>query len=266
MTTSSFPTLKQILTFRWNPNQDLLVVALSWLLVVAALSTATFVIGQEVWGGMGYFLTYALIGAALCGVGIPLLWIVVICKRPLSDLGLTTRQWKLSLLLQVLLTLIINIPRLLQLDVPAMAQLLPLVAMALAIGFFEAIFWRGWVQLRLEEAFGILPAILIASLLYAVYHIGYGMPVSEISFLFFIGLMFAVVFRITRSILILWPFFQPMGQLITLISDQLVLPPIAALGFIEAFGVMLLLIWLANKYLKGHNLKNLEQAAAGSRA
>ena len=57
-----------------------------------------------------------------------------------------------------------------------------------------------------------------------------------------------------------------MGQLITLISDQLVLPPIAALGFIEAFGVMLLMIWLANKYLKGHNLKNPEQAAAGSRA
>ena len=120
--------------------------------------------------------------------------------------------------------------------------------MALAIGFFEAIFWRGWVQLRLEEAFGVLPAIVVAALLYAVYHIGYGMPVSQIGFLFIIGLMFAVVFRTTRSIFILWPFFQPMGQLITLITDKLSLPLMASVGFLEAFGLMVLVIWLGNKY------------------
>lgn len=262
MDTSSFPTLKQIFTFRWNPNRDLVMVAISWLLVVGALSLATFVIGQEVWGGMGYFTMYALVGAALCGVGLPLLWVVVICKRPLSDLGITARHWKLSLLLQLLLTLVINVLRLLQLDMPPMQEVLPLVAMALAIGFFEAIFWRGWVQLRLEEAFGILPALVMASLLYAVYHIGYGMPASEITFLFFIGLMFAVVFRITSSILILWPFFQPLGQLITLLSDKLVLPPVAALGFIEAFAAMLALIWLANKYLKSYQRKNPVKTAA----
>ena len=99
--------------------------------------------------------------------------------------------------------------------------------------------------MRLEAAFGIIPSLQAASLLYAAYHIGYGMPVGEISFLGIIGVMLASVFRITGSILILWPLFQPLGQLITLVFDQLVLPPIAALGFIEAFGVMLLLIWLA---------------------
>ena len=264
MPTSNLPTLKQIFTIRWNPNRDLIVVAISWLLVVGALSTATFVLGQAVWGGIAYFLMYAVVGAALCGIGLPLLWMAGVRKRPLSDLGITTRQWKLSLAIQILLTLVINLPRLLQLEFPPFGQLLSLATMALAIGLFEAIFWRGWVQLRLEEAFGILPSILLASLLYAVYHIGYGMPASEITFLFFIGLMFAVVFRITSSILILWPFFQPMGQLITLINDKLALPPVAALGFVEAFAVMIVLIWLANKFLKNLSKKQSVPNAAES--
>jgi hypothetical protein len=78
------------------------------------------------------------------------------------------------------------------------------------------------------------------------------MPVSEMVFLFFIGLMFAVVFRLTKSIFILWPLFQPMGQLITLMDDGLPLPPIAALGFFEVLLVMFGLVWLAGRYYKKH--------------
>ena len=95
-----------------------------------------------------------------------------------------------------------------------MSDLVPLIALALAIGFFEALFWRGWVQLRLEEAFGLIPALILGSALYALYHIGYGMPASEMVFLFFIGLMFAIVFRLTKNIFILWPLFQPMGRIL----------------------------------------------------
>jgi hypothetical protein len=130
--------------------------------------------------------------------------------------------------------------------------------------FFEAIFWRGWVQLRLEEAFGILPGIVIAAALYAVYHIGYGMPASEMFFLFFIGLMFAIVFRITKSILILWPLFQPGGQLITLISDGLPLPFLAFLGFVDALALMFFLVWWANKYHNKTSGRLMAKAAGGS--
>lgn len=138
--------------------------------------------------------------------------------------------------------------------------------MALAIGFFEAVFWRGWVQLRLEEAFGILPSIVLASALYSVYHIGYGMPASEMVFLFFIGLMFAMVFRITKSILILWPFFQPGGQLITLVADGLPLPFMAFMGFLDALALMFLIVWWADKYSKKNQGDRPTQAAAASRS
>ena len=249
---SIMKALKQIVTVRWKPSLDLAAVAVSWLLVVGALYTATTFVGQEVWGGMGYFLLYALVGATLFGVGIPLYWMVIVRRRPLSDIGLTTRRWPLSVALQLVFASLQCMGTLAKTGLPPLDQLLPLVALALAIGFFEAVFWRGWVLLRLEEAFGIIPGILLGSLLYAAYHIGYAMPSSEMAFLFFIGIMFAVIFRLTKNILVLWPAFQPMGQLVTLIKDRLVLPPLAALGFFEILIVMLVLVWLSHRFYKKH--------------
>jgi membrane protease YdiL (CAAX protease family) len=246
-------TMHNVLVVRWKPSRGLIVVALSWLLVVGALYTATSIVGQDVWGGMGYFVLYAVVGALLFGIGVPLYWMVIVQHRPLSDLGITTRWLGLSLVLQLVFAAIQFMGTLAKTQLPPFEEFLPLIALALCIGFFEAFFWRGWVLLRLEESFGILPAIVLGSALYAVYHMGYGMPASEMIFLFFIGIMFAVVFRLTKNIFILWPIFQPMGQLITLIKDGLTLPLLASLGFIEVLIVMLVLVWLAGRYHKKHS-------------
>ncbi|HEX2994020.1 MAG TPA: type II CAAX endopeptidase family protein [Anaerolineales bacterium] len=243
---------KTLLIFRWQPSRDLIAVAVSWVLVVSALYTATVIVGTGVWGGMGYFLLYAVLGAMGFGVGFPIYWTVVIRKKPLSDLGIITRGLWFSLVLQVVFSAIQYVGTLAKSSLPAFEEFMPLLALALAIGFFEAIFWRGWVLLRLEEAFGVIPAVLLGSLLYAAYHIGYGMPLSEMTFLFFIGVMYAVAFRLTKNIFILWPIFQPMGQLVTLIKDGLKLPLLASVGFLEVLIVMFVLIWLGNRYAKKH--------------
>ncbi len=242
--------MKTIFAFRWQPSKDLLAIVISWVLVVTALYAATFLVGSEVAGGMAYFGLYAVLGATIFGIGIPLYWTVVVRKRPVSDLGLTRERLALSVILQLAFATLQFIGAYRNLEIPAWDSLLPLVALALAIGFFEAIFWRGWVLLRLEECFGLIPAIAIGSILYSLYHIGYGMPASEMVFLFFIGVMYAVAFRLTKSVFMLWPVFQPMGQLVTLIKDGLSLPLLASLGFIEVLALMWLLIWLANKYEK----------------
>jgi membrane protease YdiL (CAAX protease family) len=252
MTTAAI-TLKQVVAIHWKPNKDLGIVALSWLLVVGALYTATIIIGSTVWGGMAYFVLYAVIGATLFGIGLPLYWMTVIRRRPISDLGLTTRWLGLSLVLQLVFAGFQYMGTLAKTQLPPLQEFLPLVTLSLTIGFFEAVFWRGWVLLRLEEAFGMIPAILLGSALYALYHIGYGMPTSEIVFLFFIGVMFAVIFRITKNVFILWPVFQPMGQLITLIKDKLSLPFLASLGFAEVLILMLVLVWLAARYQRKHS-------------
>lgn len=245
--------IKQVFTFHWKPGSDLIVLAVSWLLVVGTLYTATKIVTPEAGGGGPYFLLYAGLMATVFGMGIPLLWTVIIKKRPLSDLGLTWRRWRLSLLIQAVLTAVLYVigP---DLEAESFKTLLPLIALSLAIGFFEAVFWRGWVLNTLERSFGVIPAVLAGSLLYSVYHVGYGMTADEMVFLFFIGIMFAVVFKLTGSILILWPFFQPLGQLIN-ISKDLDLPLLATVGFGEALIVMIAMVWLAGKYYRKHQIK-----------
>lgn len=244
--------LHNLFTLRWKPGLDLVAVLISWLLVVAALYTATVIVTPEAGGGLPYFFIYAVLGATLFGIGLPLGWMAVIRKRPLQDLGITTRQLGLCLLLQLAFAAIQIAGTLARAELPPYGRLLPLLALSLATGFFEAIFWRGWVLLRLEEAFGIIPAILLGSLLYAAYHLGYAMPLEEIAFLFWIGVLYAVAFRLAKSIFILWPLFQPAGQLATLIKDGLDLPLIASLGFFEVLVAMLALIWLAGRYARKH--------------
>jgi len=255
---------KKIFCIYWKPSWDLAAVAVSWILVVGALYTANQIIGPEVGGGLPYFALYGIVAATLCGVGIPLLWMVVIRGRPLSELGITTRWLALSLAVQLIFAALQYSGTLAQVKIPSFEQLVPLAAMALAIGFFEALFWRGWVLLRLEEAFGILPAILLGSLLYAAYHVGYGMPLDEIEFLFFIGILFAVIFRLTKNVFILWPLFQPMGQLVTLVRDQLTLPLVSTLGFVDILIVMLVLVWLAGRYHAKHEKSQLSANAQAS--
>jgi membrane protease YdiL (CAAX protease family) len=246
-------SLKQVRLFRWSPNPDLLVVFLSWLFVTGTLYTATVIVTAQAGGGLPYFFLYAILAATIFGVGFPLVWMVVVRKRPVRDLGITTKYLGISIVLQLVFSLLQYLGTLANMELPAFEAFLPLLALSVAIGFFEALFWRGWVLLRLEEAFGLIPAILIGSLLYALYHIGYGMPFSEIAFLFWIGVLYAVCFRITRNIFLLWPIFQPMGQLVTLLRDGLPLPLIAALGFFEVLIVMLALVWGVNRFYRKHH-------------
>ena len=112
---------------------------------------------------------------------------------------------------------------------------------------------------RIESAFGLIPALVIGAGAYAIYHVGYGMEWGTIGFLFFIGLMFAVAFRLTGSIFILWPLFQPSGQLITLLGmEDMSLPPIATLGFFEVLAGMIVLVILVER----RRLKSAANAAA----
>lgn len=249
-----------IFTIRWKPEKDLAAVLVSWLLVTGALYTATMIVGSETGGGMPYFFLYGILTATVFGLGIPLYWTVVVRKRPISDLGITKKYLGISIVLQLVFAVLQFIPTLAKTQLPPFEQLLPLIALALTIGFFEAVFWRGWTLLRLEESFGVIPAVVIGSLLYAAYHVGYGMPLEEMAFLFWIGVLYAVCFRMTRNVFILWPLLQPMGQLITLTRDGLQLPLIASLGFFEAFILMAVLVWLADRYYKKHKEHKVQPA------
>ncbi|MGE5141610.1 MAG: type II CAAX prenyl endopeptidase Rce1 family protein [Rudaea sp.] len=168
---------------------------------------------------LGMILAYALLGryaddmleVALIGlvvvpvfaVVIPVYWTVIVEHRDLAALGLTLRGAFPSLLLSLGLSLILLAPiTYMRLPGVSAERWLPM-AIAGAVSLFEPLFIFGWLQLRFEKDFGILPAILMAAGGFALYHVGY-MP-DAMSGEFYNAAVWAIAFRLTRNLLVTWP-------------------------------------------------------------
>jgi membrane protease YdiL (CAAX protease family) len=238
----------EIITIRWQPGRDTLVAIGSYGLVVAGLLTAFQVFTtQQV---AANFITFGPITLAGLGVALPIFYTVLVRRRPLADVGLTARYLWPSLLLSLVLGLDTYRGTLTTLNIEWTLGFVPLITMALTVGLFEAIFFRGWLQLRFEAAFGLLPGLMLGALCYALYHVGYGMTWGEMIFLFGLGLVFALVFRLTKNVLILWPFYTPIGGLYTNLKDGLALPFEATYGFVLTIGLMVAAIVVAARLSK----------------
>ena len=215
--------------FRFNPTKELLFVFLSWVMVVSVFYVAFNIITTQ--NVALHFITFGIIGIVAFGVTVPLVWNTLIMKRSLSNLGLKKDKLIVSIILGIVFSVIQYFLTIRNIETPAIRELIPLLTMALAVGFYENIFYRGWVQLRMEESFGILPGILFSAVIYSLYHIGYGMTSSELITLFIVGLVYSSIFRLTSNIFILFPLLTPTGALFSQIKEGLKLPFEATYGF-----------------------------------
>lgn len=227
----------------WRPKLDTLVAILSYALVVAGLFIAFQVFTTERMAAN--FITFGPVTLAGFGVAVPVFYTVLVRNRLLVDLGITTQNLIPSLILSLLLGWDTFRNTLGNLDVVWGLQIVPLVVMALAVGLFEAIFFRGWLQLRFENAFGLVPGLILGALCYSLYHIGYGMNFDELLFLFGLGLTFGAFFRLTKNIFVLWPFYTPIGGLYTNLSEGLQMPFEATYGFLLTLGIMVVVILIS---------------------
>jgi membrane protease YdiL (CAAX protease family) len=229
---------------RAGDTADLLAIGLLFLVVVGAFRVAMVGFGPE--QEMALFISFA--AGLLLGVAGPIVYTRWIRKRPLEGLGLTARRWKETVVFGLVLAGAQYANTLRGYPFPEPEGWVPLLLMSLVVGLFEAIFFRGFVQGRLEASFGLVPAVTAASGLYALYHIGYGMGGAEMVFLFGLGVVYAVAFRIVRNILVLWPLLVPLGAFYNnLVSGDISLPWISMLGFGEVLAVMGVVIWLAQR-------------------
>ena len=132
-------------------------------------------------------------------------------EKGLDTLGITTKHWLVSLLAGVFLAgfSLWDYHRSFGISVAMIPGLIVGI-----YALWEIVFACGWLQLRFEEAFGIIPGIILASLCGSLYHIGYGwLDFSILAGIFIAGVFGAVIFRFTINILILWPFFMPIASL-----------------------------------------------------
>ncbi|NMB79954.1 MAG: hypothetical protein GYA23_12775, partial [Methanomicrobiales archaeon] len=73
-----------------------------------------------------------------------------------------------------------------------------------AIILWEPFFLFSWLQIRFDDAFGIVPGICLTGICLGAYHIGTYEPGMVITLAVF-GIIFAAIFAITKNILIMWP-------------------------------------------------------------
>ncbi len=110
-------------------------------------------------------------------------------------------------------------------------------------------FFRGFVQNRLQARFGSKGAVAGAATLYGLYHVGYGMGTSQIAFLTGLGVVYAVAFALTRNVLTLWPLLTPLGSFYAGVSSgDVELPWASIAGFADVLAIMAVLLWVAHRH------------------
>lgn len=223
-----------------------LVVILGLYLVVVLLMRLAFV-GFGTDHVPGLFLSFA--AALVLGVAGPVIYTVWTRQRSLRDLGLRRDNLRPTVLLAVLFAGVQFALTLWGYALPAAADWVPLLVMALVVGVFESIFFRGFIQNRLEAQFGGPVGIGGAAVLYGLYHVGYGMGAGEIAFLTGLGVTYAVAFALARNILVLWPLLTPLGSFYAQVeASDIDLPWASIAGFADVLAVMLAVIWIAHRH------------------
>jgi membrane protease YdiL (CAAX protease family) len=236
--------------FWWRPDtRDLAAVVVLYVAMVAAVRLAFVWFTTE--SMVGLFLSYAVVGLLLLGVVGPVFYTVRLRHRPLRSLGVGLHEWKPTLALGLLFAAVQFSMTLWGYDLPAPVDWIPLLLMSLTVGVFESIFFRGFVQNRLEASFGPVLGVGLAATLYGLYHFGYGMGTEELVFLAGLGVVYALAFRATRNVLILWPLLTPLGSLFNnLEAGDIVLPWASMAGFGQVLIAMVVVLWLGNRFSK----------------
>jgi membrane protease YdiL (CAAX protease family) len=88
---------------------------------------------------------------------------------------------------------------------------------------FELIFFYAFLRTLFEQAFGIVPAVILTALFYAFHHIGFQ---PEYGKLIFVGVLYATVYRLGNSALLIYPFFLGVGGTYDVLIQSKAVSPI----------------------------------------
>src|SRR3954466_13267740 len=189
--------VRPVLTVRWQPGQDTLV-ALGTLALMIGLYYANSHARQPI-----VTLIWLVAGNLVLNVLFPAWYVLRVRRERLDALGITTRWWWLALLISLGQCLRVWGP--LQ-QAAARRPDVDLLAHMVGNGLilWEPFFVYGWLQLRYERAFGIVPGIVLTGASFAAYHVGSYPP--ELLLRFFVAVtLTAALYRITRNLLAVWP-------------------------------------------------------------
>ena len=188
---------------RFDPNIDTLVASLS-LLVLWGIYYY-----QSVSESTESVVVFLLIGNFALTIAFPIYYVCYARGEPLSAVGITTDGWKPAILVSSVVA-VLFFPGLLAIE-ESTAVLIPHI-ITVGLMFWEPFFVHGFLQIRFEQAFGVLPGIVLAGSGFALFHVGTA-GVVGVLILLALGLFHAVLFSVfSRNILVLWPILWAVGS------------------------------------------------------
>lgn len=191
--------------FRGNPNRETFIAFLLGVVIIALSMVMPFVRHSIT---MTIFIrdVLMLIGGIFFSI-----WYIRKKKYQFNDFGLSIKKWHvylpINLVLGILLLFIfLN-------DYPDAKIIFDLNTMQtigylMIAGIFEVIVFYAFLRKFFENAFGIIPGIILASIAYSFHHAGFQ---PEFQKLIFVGILYASTFRIGNSALLIYPFFWGVG-------------------------------------------------------
>lgn len=188
--------LRSLPWVRWEPDWDtLFALATMFYMIPSYYLMAN---NRHQLAGYNFLFTSLFVLVLL-----PAYYVLKVRGESLEQLGFSKQQWLPSLLISLVIVLRL-IPRIFGLLSTVPPELVLPTVIFNGLCLWEPFFVHCWVQLRFERAFGVIPGILAAGLCLGSYHIG-TYPLGMVIVLGMVGLIFGVVFRLTRNLLILWP-------------------------------------------------------------
>ncbi len=260
----AFVRCKGVFTFRWQPTRDTWA-AMGVGALAFALSASMLLVGTE---SLAAKWIHRLGIYVVCGVALPWGYVLLVERGKLSDLGLMREKLGTSLAINVILAALMSLIIIFEADLRTIHWgdfAKAAVALVGAGGLFEAFLYYGFIHRRLDDAFGMVPAIFLTSLIYVTWHTGTQLPletdpVGAVWKLFWVGVMYQSVFSLTHNLWIIWPFFHGVGVMIDFAvnigaTNRVAAEFPAAVGTLLGMaGVGILLILIARQRLKQSSL------------
>jgi hypothetical protein len=196
---------KTIFTLRWQPGRDTVTA-----LVTAVAMVPVYYLGVHGRGNLVGVAGFVILGNGILNVLFPAYYLLVYRREEPAELGLTHERLWLALGLSAVCSALFW-PRLAtEMQLHPSADLVPHLLFN-GLSLWGPLFVFGWLQLRLERAFGILPGVVIAAVCFGAFHLG-TFPVTGVGSLILVGLFYAVLFRIPKNLLAVWPLAWTAGN------------------------------------------------------
>ncbi len=192
------------------------------------------------------------VGQIGLGVLFPLIYIYY-NGRNYADYGFSLKRWYLFLPINFVLGVLLLMQFLADVPPPADFRLDSTVlwtsAFVMLAVIFELVFFYGFLRTLFEKAFGIIPGILLSAAFYSLHHAGFQ---PEFGKLFVVGVVFAAIYRIGNSVLLLYPFFAGVGATYDVLIQSTEVIPVVYPKIRTLFITVMILgilfgVWIINR-------------------